>query len=183
MESVRIKNFLVGAVAALVAFAVTQGLWWLSPHGSWTNLLFQLFPTPAMDESARLIAMFALLANARVGAFAAGFALCASIAALAAQWPAGEPLALALSFVATFALQVLLSFAGFALAARKTPPFMVFCVLTLIHGGHNGGLIALQGAVSPIEFFAAEVVLAALYAAGAFALARSGQMPAAAKIG
>ncbi len=179
------RDFLIGAVAALTAFAMAQGLWALStPHGRWTSLIFALFPGPAMDECARLIAVFAISARARVGAFAAGFALCAAFASAGVQWfVVGDPLALAIALAAALSLQVLLSLAAFAMAARNAAPFFIFCVLALIHGGHNGGLIALEGVVNRIEFFAAELVLAALYAAGAFALVRGGQIPAAAKIG
>ncbi len=182
MDAAGRANFLIGVAAALTAFAVTEGLWAMSPHGGWTNLIFLLFPAPAMDECARLIAVFALLARPRPGAFAAGFAPSASLGVLVMGLAeGGEALSLGIAFVLSLTLQALLSFGAFAMAARKAPPFLIFCALTLIHGGSNGGLIALSGVTGRIGFFTAELVLAALFSYGAYMLAR--QMPSAAKIG
>jgi hypothetical protein len=155
------RTFHIGVAAALVSVATTLAFWQMSPHTSWTQLLFQLFPAPALDESARLIALFVLPAAAlRERAawiwFALGFA---AFQGGAAAWLSfglqQEPVAL-LAPLTVLALHFALGLGAVAMKARAAPPLLIFCVLALAHGGINGGWIAAMARYSVITIIAAQ---------------------------
>ena len=85
MKAPRLKAFLFGLAAAAIAFAVLAGMRAISPPSAWVNLLFRLFPEPAIIECARLIMLFTLGAALRdKGAWllsAAGFVIFGAAAA------------------------------------------------------------------------------------------------------
>lgn len=168
--------YYIGLIAAAAAVLTTLAFWLISPHTPWTHLLFQLFPAPALDESARLIALFALPAAALREprewiAFALGFA---ALEAGASAWlslgTAAAPALLAPLVVLT--LHFTLGLAALAIRARNAPPLLIFCVLALVHGGINGGWIAALGALSVWAVLAAEAAAIILYVAAAILLLR-----------
>lgn len=171
------RPFHIGLIAATIAVTATIAFWQLSEHSSWTRLLFQLFPAPALDESARLIALFALPAatlgekRSRV-MFALGFA---ALQAGAAAWlsvgqPAAPPSLLAP--LVALSLHFALGLGALAMKARQAPPLLIFCVLALIHGGINGAWIAFTGPLPVWTVVGVQAALIALYAGGSVALLR-----------
>lgn len=171
------RAFHVSLIAAGAAFLTTLGFWALSPQTAWTGLLFQLFPGPALDESARLIALFALPATALAERraplfFALGFAAFEAgvIAWGAAAAPAGTPALLAP--LVALALHLALGAGALAMQARRAPPMLIFCVLALAHGAHNGALIAGANGLSVWAMMAGQAGLIVFWSGLAWLLLR-----------
>jgi hypothetical protein len=169
------RAFHIGLIAAGVAYSIVTASWALSEHSSWTNLLFQLFPVPAIDESARLIALFALPAAALNDkrlwiAFALGFAAleAGAIAWLSAGQTATPPDLLAP--LVALSLHFALGVGALAMKARNAPPMLIFCVLALVHGGHNGAWIAATNAYGLWTLVAIQAVIALAYAGVSYGL-------------
>lgn len=168
----------IGVIAAAIGCLAAHLLWALSEeHSPWTALLFALFPTPVLVETARLVALYAIFGPTGAGRgglrFAFGFALVMGLVAGGGRLHhATIDAFLPLAFLSSFALHYFLSLTGVAIKALNGPPMAIFCVLAIIHGAHNGAMIAAERELEPLTAMMIHVAAAAAYGALALWLAR-----------